>query len=262
MYKRFKENIELILDLSKNDIKTKYAGSYLGIIWAFVQPIITITVYWLVFQYGLRMGSTSEDVPYVLWFVTGIVPWFFFADALSSGTSCLKEYDYLVKKVIFPLKLLPIIKIISALFIHVVFVMFLTIIYGVYGKLGSINYLFLLYYMVCMSLLVLGLTYFTSSIVVFFKDLGQIINIILQVGMWATPILWDYKTTVPPSLLWVFKLNPMFYIVNGYRDSMLGGETPLTHWIQSIFFWLLILFLIVTGTKLFEKLKLHFADVL
>lgn len=262
MWNRIRNNISLLWDLAVNDFKTKYAGSYLGAIWAFVQPIITITVYWLVFQYGLRMGSSSDDHPYALWFITGIVPWLFFSDALSNGTNCLREYDYLVKKVIFPIKLLPLIKVLSAALVHLVFLVFMAIIYGVYGYFFSIHPLRLIYYGLCLTLLATGMTYICSAVVVFFKDLGQIITVILQIGMWATPILWNYKEVVPESLLWLFKLNPMFYIVEGYRNSMLEDIRLLSHWLQMLYVWIIIALLLFCGIRLFHKLEDHFADVL
>ena len=115
------QNRKLVLSLAKNDFKTKYAGSYLGIVWAFIQPIVTILVYWFVFSVGLKAGTVS-DYPFVLYLVSGIVPWFFFQDALNGGTNALIEYNYLVKKVVFKISILPIVKIISALFVHVFFV--------------------------------------------------------------------------------------------------------------------------------------------
>ena len=119
------QNRKLVLSLAKNDFKTKYAGSYLGIVWAFIQPIVTILVYWFVFSVGLKAGTVS-DYPFVLYLVSGIVPWFFFQDALNGGTNALIEYNYLVKKVVFKISILPIVKIISALFVHVFFVAFCT----------------------------------------------------------------------------------------------------------------------------------------
>lgn len=91
------QNRKLVLSLAKNDFKTKYAGSYLGIVWAFIQPIVTILVYWFVFSVGLKAGTVS-DYPFVLYLVSGIVPWFFFQDALNGGTNALIEYNYLVKR--------------------------------------------------------------------------------------------------------------------------------------------------------------------
>ena len=104
------QNRKLVLSLAKNDFKTKYAG--------FIQPIVTILVYWFVFSVGLKAGTVS-DYPFVLYLVSGIVPWFFFQDALNGGTNALIEYNYLVKKVVFKISILPIVKIISALFVHV-----------------------------------------------------------------------------------------------------------------------------------------------
>ena len=108
---------QLIFSLAKNDFKTKFAGSYLGIVWAFVQPIVTVLVYWFVFQVGLRAGDMGQ-VPFVLYLIAGIIPWFYFQDALSSGTNALIEYSYLVKKVVFKISILPMVKLLSALFVQ------------------------------------------------------------------------------------------------------------------------------------------------
>lgn len=114
---------KLIWKLAKNDFKTKYAGSYLGIIWAFVQPVITILVYWLVFEKGFsakaEMFKSGVEVPFVVYLTSGLVPWFFFSEAVSSSTNALIEYNYLVKKVVFKISILPLIKILAACFIHV-----------------------------------------------------------------------------------------------------------------------------------------------
>ena len=112
------KNRRLVAKLAKNDFKTRYAGSYLGIVWAFIQPVITILVYWFVFSVGFRSGTGDLGVPFVLYLVAGIVPWFFFQDALIGGTNSLLEYNYLVKKVVFNISVLPVVKIISAMFVH------------------------------------------------------------------------------------------------------------------------------------------------
>ena len=166
---------KLIWSLAKNDFKTKYAGSYFGVIWAFIQPIVTVLVYWFVFQKGLRSPDISMgegvEVPFVLWLIAGIVPWFFFSDAWGAGTNTLNEYSYLVKKVVFKISILPVVKMISALFVHIAFVALVVIIYCCYGQFPDVYYLQLFYYSFCLLVLVLGLSYATSAIVVFFKDL-------------------------------------------------------------------------------------------
>ncbi|MDU4853880.1 MAG: ABC transporter permease, partial [Clostridioides difficile] len=256
-----KNNKTLIWNLAKNDFKTKYAGSSLGITWAFVQPIVTILVYWFVFQFGLKAGSPISDVPFVVWFITGIVPWFFFQEALLNATNCMLEYSYLVKKVVFKISILPIVKIISALFIHLVFIGFLFFVAGIYGFYPTQYSIQLVYYSFCTFCLILSISYATSAMIIFFKDLGQIINIILQIGMWMTPIMWSY-TIVPKSLQWIVKLNPMYYIVEGYRDTFINHVWFFQRYFQTIYFWIITLALFIIGTVIFKKLKPHFADVL
>ena len=256
------QNRKLVLSLAKNDFKTKYAGSYLGIVWAFIQPIVTILVYWFVFSVGLKAGTVS-DYPFVLYLVSGIIPWFFFQDALNGGTNALIEYNYLVKKVVFKISILPIVKIISALFVHVFFVVFALILCACYGYTPSLYTLQIIYYSICTFLLVLGLVYATSAIVIFFRDLTQIISIFLQVGVWLTPIMWDINMlSSHPWLIKLFKLNPMYYVVTGYRDSMLGHVGIWNHVSWTIYFWVVTILLFGLGSVIFKRLKPHFADVL
>ena len=110
------KNRKLVFSLAKNDFKTKYAGSYFGTIWAFIQPIVTICVYWFVFGLALRNGS-DKGVPFVLWLIAGLIPWFFFQEGLIGGTNALLEYNYLVKKVVFNIRILPVVKVFSAVFV-------------------------------------------------------------------------------------------------------------------------------------------------
>lgn len=259
------QNRTLIWKLAKNDFKTRFAGSYLGIFWAFVQPVITIVLYWFVFAVALPQRAAAVkggiEIPYILWLIAGIVPWFFFSEALGSGAGSLLEYNFLVKKVVFKISILPIIKIVSALFVHIFFVAFVLILYSCYGLFPDVYTLQIVYYSFCMFVFVLGISYVTCSVMVFFRDLGQIINIALQVGIWATPILWNIDT-LNPKWHWVFKLNPMFYIVQGYRDSLIDKRWFFEKPGLTAYFWILTITVFVFGAYIFRRLKVHFADVL
>lgn len=259
------QNRRLIFKLSKNDFKTRYAGSYLGIIWAFIQPIVTVVVYWFVFEKGLKAGATMAkdglEVPFVLWLTAGLVPWFFFSEALNNGTNALMEYRYLVQKVVFKISVLPVIKILSALYVHAFFVLFTIVLFACYGYTPDLYTLQVVYYTFCLFILCLAMCYFTCSVVVFFKDLTQIINIILQVGMWATPIMWQLGI-VPAKQQFIFKLNPVFYIVNGYRDALIDKIWFFEEWKLTLYFWGATAVLFLFGAVVFKRLKPHFADVL
>ncbi|MCI8507787.1 MAG: ABC transporter permease [Lachnospiraceae bacterium] len=251
---------ELVLNLAKNDFKTRYVGSYLGVVWAFIRPVITVVVYWFVFQIGMR-SSDVNNFPFVLWLIAGLVPWFYFQDALGSGTNSLIEYQYLVKKIVFNINTLPIVKIISAMIVHFAFVIFTIIIYWCYGHIPDLYTLQLIYYSFCMAVFTLALVYFTSSAVIFFRDINQIIGVILEVGIWITPIMWQL-TVIPDFLRWIFKLNPMYYIVSGYRDSLINKVWFWDNLYLTAYFWGFTVILFILGTRVFNKLKIHFADVL
>ena len=259
------QNRKLIWKLAKNDFKTRFAGSYLGMVWAFVQPVVTIMVYWFVFEKGFNakaeMLANGVEAPYVLWLTAGLVPWFYFSEALNNGTTALLEYNYLVKKVVFKISILPIIKIIAATFIHGFFVLFMLVLYVGHGYYPDLYTLQLVYYSFCLFVFVLGVSYATCAIIIFFRDLIQIISIVLQVGMWATPILWKI-TMIPENYQILFKLNPVFYIVNGYRSALLEKTWFWEDFYSTMFFWITTAVVFGVGALIFKRLKVHFADVL
>lgn len=260
-------NRKLISNLSRNDFKTRYAGSYLGIFWAFVQPVVTILVYWFVFEKGLKAGgatlASGQTVPFVLFLVSGIVPWFFFSDALNGGTGAMVGYSFLVKKVVFQISILPIVKVMAALYVHLFFVVFALCLFAGYGYMPDLYTLQIVYYTFALLIFVLGLCYLTCSIVVFFKDLSEIINIILQIGVWITPVMWNLDSTIhSPALKLVFELNPLYYIVSGYRDALINKVWFWEHPGLTIYYWIVTFAVGGVGMLVFRKLKVHFADVL
>lgn len=253
-------NVSMIKSLSKNDFKNKFASSYLGIIWGFIQPLVTIAVYWFVFQVGFRSTDVG-NVPFILWFIAGIIPWFFFSEAFPSATGVFNEYSYLVKKVVFKIEILPCVKIVSALFVHLFFILFIYVVSTVYGYYPDLCSLQFIYYCFAMIVLIYSLSIITSSIVLFFKDLSQIIGIIINVGFWATPIAWQLNI-LPDKLAFFFKLNPMYYIVTGYRDAFIYKIYFWQRPYATIYFWLFCLITLLVGVKIFNKLRPHFSDVI
>ncbi len=256
---------QLIWKLARNDFKKRYAGSYLGAVWAMVQPVVTVIMYWIVFEkvfggQGPR-GDNGAEVPFVLFLTAGLVPWFYFSEALNSGTNALLEYNYLVKKVVFKISILPIIKVIAAGFIHAFFVFVLLVVACGYGYLPSLYTLQLVYYSLCLFVLVLGLSYATCAVVVFFKDLSQIINIALQIGMWVTPIMWNIDQ-FDNGWIGLLRLNPLVYVVSGYRSAIYGHSWFWENWAGTLYFWGVTAVLFALGAVIFKKLKVHFADVL
>ena len=255
---------KLIWDLAKADFKKRFVGSYFGMVWMFVQPLVTVLIYFFIFQLGFKSVPPVPGVPYVLWLVPGIVPWFFYSEALNCITGCLQEYSYLVKKVVFQVEILPVIKLISCLLVHGFFLLIMLIMALCFGKLPMATWIQILYYSFAASMLALAFGYLTSAIHVFFKDMAQIVSICLQFGMWLTPIM--YQETMfsadYPWIVTVLKLNPFYYIVAGYRDSILTGNWFWERPTLTVYFWGVTLVIGFAGLKVFKRLRPHFSDVL
>ena len=262
------QNRHLIWKLAKNDFKKRFSGSYMGIVWALAQPVVTVLMYYFVFDFIFDSKgpilSDGTQVPYVLSLTAGLVPWFFFNEALNHGTMALLEYNYLVKKVVFKISVLPIIKVIGACFIHVFFVGVLIVIACLYGYYPTVYTLQLVYYSACLFIFVLAVCYTTCAVVVFFRDLAQIINILLQVGIWATPILWNLQEmqAAHGNIVNIVKINPLVYIVEGYRSAIFEKQWFFEDFFSTMYFWIVTALLFGIGALVFKRLKVHFADVL
>ena len=138
-------NRSLLWQLTKRDFRQRYLGSYLGILWAFIQPAVTVLILWFVFQVGFK-AMPVENFPFILWLVCGMFPWFFLSESVLSATGSVVESSYLVKQIVFRVELLPIVKIMSALVVHVFFVAILFAMFALYGYSVSIYNLQILYY--------------------------------------------------------------------------------------------------------------------
>lgn len=253
-------NKRLLLSLIKNDFKQRYLGSYLGILWAFIQPTITILIFWFVFQVGFK-SQPVDNFPFILWLITGMIPWFFFADGLSSASNSVLENSYLVKKVVFRVSLLPIIKIVSALAVHLFFLCFMMGMFMLYGYKPSLYWIQIFYYLFATIILLLGLSWITSSVVIFFKDMGQIVAMVLQFGFWLTPIFWSINI-VPEKYQFLIKLNPIHYIIDGYRNCLIYDKWFWEDWTLTLYFWIVTATIFILGGLTFKRLRPHFADVL
>ena len=170
-------NRKLLWQMTKRDFRQRYLGSYLGILWAFIQPTVTVLIFWFVFQVGFKSQPVA-NVPFILWLVCRMFPWFFISDSILSATTSVIESSFLVKKIVFRVEILPIVKIMSALVVHIFFVAVLFAMFAYYGYSVSIYNLQIIYYFFAMFCLTLGISWLTSSLTVFLRDVGQFASMI------------------------------------------------------------------------------------
>ncbi|HOP47207.1 MAG TPA: ABC transporter permease [Desulfobacteraceae bacterium] len=251
---------ELIFSLARREVASHYIGSLLGFIWAFINPMVMIFIFWLVFSIGFRI-KPANDVPFVVWLAAGMSAWFVFADIINGSVGLIVSNAHLIKKTMFYSQILPVIKIISSLFAHSVFILVLIGLIVFQKMPFSLYYLQVFYYLMCLCVLSLGLGWALSALNVFVRDIGQIVAVLLQICFWGTPIFWDILI-MPPRIQKILQLNPMFYIVQGYRESFIYFCPFWRHPYQTMYFWAVTVVIFVIGAIIFQKLKPQFADVL
>ncbi len=251
----------LVLRLAQAQLRDRYSGSALGVLWALLQPAMVMAVFWFVFSFGLRVASPEGQAPFVALLLVGLVAWFWFNDAVSMGTHAVTGSAYLVKKVAFPLELLPLAPVMASLLVHLGLVLILMLGLAVAGHAAGWRLLQLPIYMLATATLASGLAYWLSALHVFHRDVAQTAMLVLQVWFWLTPIVWSFAA-FSPEVSAVLSWNPMAYVVEGYRHALLAEATSPPTLAQGISFWCVALLVLVSGVALFRRLRTDFADVL
>ncbi|MGE4317341.1 MAG: ABC transporter permease [Deferribacterales bacterium] len=250
----------LIYTLSADDFRQQYLGSYLGMLWAVLRPVIFVLTIWLVFTVGFKRQPDAK-VPFILYLICGYAPWVFFADCVNGGMNSVVNNRHLVKKVDFRVSILPLVKIISSFYLHLVFLAIIAVIAVFKGFYPTIYWIQIPFYLSCVFVLTLGIGWLTGAVRVFTKDMSQIIQVVLQTGFWVTPIFWN-ASSVPEKYRIFLYLNPMVYVVEGYRNVFISGQWFFHDIYPLAIFVCVSLFFLLSGVIAFKKLRPHFAEVL
>lgn len=251
---------KVILRMAGYELKTRYASTAIGALWAVIQPVLMIVVFWFVATRGLKV-SFDSGTPFILVMFTGFVPWLLFTDAVSGATNSIASYSYLVRKVAFPIHILPVVMVCTSVFVHMVLFLLLLAMLAWYGVYPEMRVFMVLFYLTGMVLFTLGLGWMLAAANVFSRDVGQALGTALNVMFWATPILWPAHH-IQGWLKFVLQLNPMYYIVQGYRSALLPATEFLPPWSLALYFWSLTFVVLVLGTAVFRRFEADFADVL
>ncbi len=249
-----------IYELAKRDFEAQYKSTYLGIVWGFIHPLSYILVLLLVFTIGLR-SNPGNDVPFVIYLISGMIPWQFFSNTLVSLSKVVHDHSYLVKKGDLSLGILHVAKILSNLVTLLVLIAVCVILCHFYGYTLGFHFFQVFYYLTAMCLLLLGLGWITSSTCIFVEDISNVVNILTQFGFWFTPIIWNLSR-IPEKYRWIARLNPACYIITGFRDSLIYKTPFWAKPIESIYFWVVTIIILLAGAVIFRRLKPHFGEVI
>lgn len=247
--------------MSRFTLKKTYSGSALGIGWSIVKPCVFIFVYWFGIQIGIRGGKPMDEAPFILWLIAGIIPWFFISDCMTIGCSSIKSNSHLVTKVVFPIETIPVFNVMAYLNTHLLMMVILLAIYVFSGYGLSVYSLQLLFYIPLIFIFGCILTTFLSTLSVISKDFQQLVKSTINVFFWLTPILWN-ADHVGGILGKLMKLNPIYYFIYGYRNSLIYKKWFFETYNFTIYFFaFLLIFALITG-YLFNRLSKEFSDVM
>jgi len=262
-FAEFARRRRIVLALTWQDLRNRYVGATFGLLWSFIQPLVMALILWFVFAVALR-SPPIHGVPFIAWFLVSVAAWNFFAESLGTATPVFREYAFLVKKVRFQIEILPLVKIFAAAFVHFLFLAVVIVVLLVQGVSASWFWLQTLYYLAALILLVQGLSWITATLNVFSRDVAYGIQVLLQLGFWVSPVFWEFDM-IPErfqALAALLKLNPLVYIIQGYRHSLVEQIPFWADWRLMLYFWCVTLGVWLAGYLLFRKLKPQFADVL
>lgn len=246
---------ELLKTSVKKEVRSKYKNSFLGVVWSFLNPLLQIVVYAIIFSLILK----NKQEHYAIFLCSGIIPWTFFSVAINKSAFTMIENGNIIKKVYFPREIIPI-SVVTAETINFLISTIIILGFVILGGIGVTKYiLFYPFILIAQYLVILSISLVVSAICVYFRDLQHFIGIILQLLFYAAPIVYA-QDSIPKEYQWILKYNPMTYIINAYRDIFYYQKaTELKP---------LMLLIIVgsiaclAGYKFFYKLQRGFAEQL
>ncbi|MEY3050787.1 MAG: hypothetical protein RLY31_572 [Bacteroidota bacterium] len=247
-----------ILALSRRDFKRKYIRHFFGLVWAVLDPFLFVSILYFVFQSRFG-GGLVEGIPYVVYMLCGYVVLDIY-NTQQQIITVVRDHQYLLKKVHFRISSLPIIRLLSNLLMHGV-ILAVTVVVLLANEIHpSLYWLQLAYYVAAVSTLLVGLGLITSSVYLFFPDIANIMGIANRMMVFITPIFWR-SNDVPDTVALLLKLNPLCYVIQGYRDSFLYERGFWEHPLETLYFWTVSGIVLFIGIKVFRRLRPHFAEI-
>jgi ABC-type polysaccharide/polyol phosphate export permease len=267
MIKKIKNLIkyrQLISTLVIRELKARYRGTALGYVWSFLNPLMLLLVYSVVFGVFLKAGSHRVEgldivgVDYAIFLFTGLLPWIWFSSSVLEASGVLFSHGNLIKKIKFPVEVLPIMTVLSNLVHFVLGLPILVLVIILLGKSISITF-----WVLCLPLAILlqllftlGFSMMVSALTVHFKDLKDILNNLLTLWFFGTPIIYPFGADVVQNSPWaktILSLNPMTHIVEFYQYIFFFGKLP--HWKKIPITFLIGTGFLIVGYLIFDKLR-------
>ena len=251
-----------ILKLAKADLLKTYRGAALGWSWAIIKPTVTIFVYWFAFEIGLRSGKPVNGYPFFLWLIAGLIPWFYMSDMLTAGTEAIRKHSFLVTKMKFPVSTIPTFVSLSKLSVEIMLVVVMLLIFCLFGFFPDMYWLQLIFFIFLSFIFWTIWTLFASLLAAISKDFGNLVKSFVSAVFWLSGIVWDPETVKIIWLKKVLKLNPVTYIAQGFRNSLIN---KIWFWQQPkrlLYFIIVCIIMLALALWAYRKVRKEIPDVL
>jgi len=247
---------ELIFFLTWRDIKVRYKQAVLGITWAILQPLLTTLIFTVIF--GILLKTPSQDLPYPLFTMTALLPWQLFSTALQRSSVSLVGNANLITKIYFPRLAIPLSSVFAALVDFAVSFVVLLLVMAYYQYWPGWTILWLIPIVLLALLTALAVGLWLSALNVQYRDIQHMVPFLIQVWMYASPIVYPIETIPDGIWRWLYGLNPMVGVIQGFRWALLGGNPPDITMLISI---IVVLVLLISGLYYFRRMEKTFADI-
>ena len=255
-------NYRRILSLAIFEYKLKNKDMFLGQLWKLLNPIIQIGAYWLVFGIGIRDNREIDGFQYVVWLTVGYTAWFMINRGITIGANSIYQKGNMIARSNVPAFIIPVSDILSVLMDSIWTLGIMFIIFFAYGYYPSIHMLNLVYYTIYSFSFIVSISFISSALVMLARDFRQFITIVMRLMFFLSPITWKPGENMPDFYKVFHRYNPIAYIVNGFRDSMLYKKDFYSDIKTMLVFWALLLVLYLIGTACQKKLRNNILDYL
>ncbi|MFZ0390868.1 MAG: ABC transporter permease [Calditrichia bacterium] len=245
--------LNLLRELLIRDIKVRYKRSVLGVAWAVITPVLHLLIFYFLFQLVFSLSIPN----YASFAFIGMLSWVWFQSSLSQAAASITDNKQLLVQPGFPRSILPLVAVVQNMINFVLSLPFLFIVLALEGIQFNLSLLFFPLLMMVQLLFTLGLAYFSGALNVLFRDTQHLLVVILQLWFFLTPIFYDAKV-VPEPYHQVYLLNPLFHIVNSYRDSLMYGRTPDVAALLSL--TVISLLVLIFSLKFFRRISYRFFE--
>ena len=254
------QNIYRTYSISKYELKAEMKDSKLGFFWNLASPAIQIATYWFVFGFIFQRNEI-DGIDFLSWMLGGMIVWFFVNPCITRGCNAIYNKINIITKMKFPVSILPATIVFKEAFNHVCLLAITLVLFICLGHYPSVYWFGLIYYLFCGMMFCICLSLTTSVLTMLARDVSKFVNSIMRLWMYITPLFWNINS-VSAKVRFILKLNPVYYLVAGYRDCFFYHYGFLYYWQEMVIFWVWTLVLFCFGSTIMYKFRTKFIDLI